>query len=170
MTLPLKETPQKTLSVSAFAEIQKRLESFDAIALGPGLSMNSSTQRLIRKVIETAHQPLVIDADGLSALAASLNSLSKTPAIKILTPHAGEMAHLLNVDKGTVENNRIKAAQNFAQKYHCILVLKGHHTVVTDDDGTTYINKTGNPGMATAGSGDVLTGTSPLFGAGDVRL
>ncbi|OGX25098.1 MAG: NAD(P)H-hydrate dehydratase [Omnitrophica WOR_2 bacterium RIFCSPHIGHO2_01_FULL_48_9] len=163
MTWPLKETPQQTLSLSAFAEIQKRLDSFDVIAIGPGLSKNASTQRLVLKIIETAQQPLVIDADALNAVASRPGCLTKTRTIKILTPHSGEMARLLKVDKTVIENNRVKVAKDFAQKHRCILLLKGHHTVVADQDGTTYINKTGNPGMAKAGSGDVLTGMVAAF-------
>jgi len=163
MTLPLAETALQTLSVSAFAQIQKKINTFDAIAIGPGLSHHPSTQKLILKIIEASPKPLVIDADALSALGTSLRSLLKTKTTKILTPHPGEMSRLTGLAKNVIEKNRNKTARDFARTFHCVLVLKGHRTVVASETGQIYINKTGNPGMATAGSGDVLTGMIAAF-------
>ncbi len=163
MTLPLNETAQQTLAFSAFQQIEKRLVKFDAIAIGPGLSTHPGTQKLILKIIETAKLPLVIDADALNALANNLPSLAKTKTTKILTPHPGEMGRLTLFKTDYIEKHRRSIAQNFAKAYHCVTVLKGHHTVVASENGEVYINKTGNPGMATAGSGDVLTGMIAAF-------
>lgn len=163
MTLPLKETTEKTLSVSAYPKIKERSTSFDAIALGPGLSRNKSTQRLILKTIESTGKPLVIDADGLNAVSMNLKVLKKNKGIKVLTPHAGEMARLGNFSKSYIEQNRKKAALNFAKEYGCVLLLKGHRTIVASPAGQIYVNPTGNSGMATAGSGDVLTGMIAAF-------
>ncbi len=163
MTLSLKETLLQTISLSAYSSLKKELKNFQAIALGPGLSQHLSTQRFIIKVIETASQSLVIDADALNAISQNLKCLRKTSSIKILTPHPGEMSRLVALKKEFIEKNRIQVAKDFAMKYKCVLVLKGYRTVVASPQGKIYINKTGNPGMATAGSGDVLTGIIIAF-------
>jgi len=163
MTKPLKETKERTLSFSAYQQIKDILPQYDAIAIGPGLSQNTSTKRLILKVIENAQKPLVIDADALNALSGNYKVLKVTKTPKILTPHPGEMARLTHLKKKTIEENRTKAAQDFAKKTGCIVLLKGYRTVVASSGGKIYINKTGNPGMATAGSGDVLTGMIVAF-------
>ncbi|MFA5089091.1 MAG: NAD(P)H-hydrate dehydratase [Candidatus Omnitrophota bacterium] len=158
MTLPLAETNEQTLSVSAYPEIEDFAKSVDVLALGPGLSRNPSTRDLVLSVIRHITKPLVIDADALNALSGNTKILKSNCGLKILTPHPGEMARLTKLTKAHIEKNRVSVAKNFAQRYHCILVLKGHHTVLASATGKTYVNKTGNPGMATAGSGDVLTG------------
>ncbi len=163
MTWPLQETKEGTLASSAFRHIKEAYASYNVIALGPGLSQNPSTQRLILKIIATSPIPLVIDADALNALAQNLDILKKTSTPKILTPHPGEMARLLNCPKTNIEKNREHLALTFAQKHSCTLLLKGHKTVVASPGHKTYINTTGNPGMATAGSGDVLTGMIAAF-------
>ncbi|MFA5060278.1 MAG: NAD(P)H-hydrate dehydratase [Candidatus Omnitrophota bacterium] len=163
MTWSLPETKEQTLSFKAYPAIKKRLNSFDCVAIGPGLSTNTQTQKLIRKIITTADKPLVIDADALNALAKDLKVLLKNPSEKVLTPHPGEMARLTGLSKKMIENSGLKIAQQFSAQYHCILLLKGSRTIVAAPNGKTYINKTGNPGMATAGSGDVLTGMIAAF-------
>ncbi len=163
MTLPLEETSAQTLAVSSFKQIKEAYSSYDAIAIGPGLSSHLSTQRLILKVIETSPIPLIIDADGLNALSQSLKSLTKTKTIKILTPHPGEMARLTGKRKNTIEENRKGSALAFAKKHNCVLLLKGSKTVVASEKGNIYTNATGNAGMATAGSGDILTGMITAF-------
>lgn len=163
MTFPLDETKEKTLSLRALKKIMQRSNAYDVIALGPGLSTHPETQKLILRLIENSPKPLVIDADALTALSTSLASLLMTKTPKILTPHPGEMSRLIHVPKETIEKNRQKTASDFAQQYKCILLLKGHHTVVASETGEVYINKTGNPGMAKAGSGDVLTGMIAAF-------
>lgn len=163
MTYPLPETKAQTLSSTASKQIKDSYPVFDVIALGPGLSRNSSTQRLILNIIETSPIPLVIDADALNALSQSLNSLKKTKTLKILTPHPGEMARLTKKKKSSVEANRTNIACTFANKYNCVILLKGHKTIVASPQRKVYVNSTGNPGMATGGSGDVLTGMIAAF-------
>lgn len=163
MTLPLEETKEKTIALTALKRIQKKINTYDVIAVGPGLSTQLNTQKFILRLIENSTKPLVIDADALTALSNSLASLLMTKTPKVLTPHPGEMARLINIPKDQIEKNRSKIAQNFAQQYKCILLLKGPNTVIASDTGEVYINKTGNPGMATAGSGDVLTGMVAAF-------
>ena len=163
MTLPLPETSKQTLSFDSYKQLKTKIKNYDCIALGPGLSQNRSTQKLILKTIETSPKPLVIDADALNALEKHMKSLTKTSTPKILTPHPGEMSRITGIKKSTIEYSRKKISQEFSQKYSCTLVLKGHKTVVASPDGKTYINKTGNPGMATAGAGDVLTGIIAAF-------
>jgi NAD(P)H-hydrate epimerase len=151
MTMPL---PEK----SAAATIAKKISRYHAIGIGPGLGRHPQTQKNIRQIITQLNLPMVIDADALNALAGDPKILLKTPQIRILTPHPGEMARLTGKGKSFIENNRTAAAKNFARKYRCILVLKGHRTIVAQPNGKIYINRTGNAGMAKAGSGDVLTG------------
>ncbi len=165
MTLPLKETSAQTLALTAFKQIKDAYSSYDAVAIGPGLSSHSSTQKLILKVIETSPLPLIIDADALNALHRSLKSLTKTKTRKILTPHPGEMSRMTGQKKQFIERNRREVALTFAQKHHCTLLLKGAKTIVASQEKKVYTNTTGNSGMATAGSGDVLTGMIAAFTA-----
>ncbi len=167
MTLPLKETREQTVSVDAFAQLERAYGQFDVFAIGPGLSRHPSTQRLVLKVIATAVKPLVIDADALYALSGHLQILRKTATAKVLTPHPVEMARLIGRSKDQVEKERRQTALEFARKNGCVVLLKGHRTVVASPQGKVYINTTGNAGMATAGSGDVLTGMiAALLGQG----
>ena len=160
MILPLPQTKQGALSLGAYRLIRDLINKVSVVAIGPGLGRDISTQRLARKVISECAKPLVIDADGLNALAGHL-SLSR--GTMILTPHPAEMARLLGTTVGNVQKNREALAGKFAKDHKVTLVLKGHDTIVADYKGNFYINKTGNPGMATAGSGDVLTGIIAAF-------
>ncbi len=166
MTLPLAQTKEATLSLSGYKKIKDFIDTIDCLVIGPGLTQNKSTQQLVRKVIAPVNKPTVIDADGLNALAGHLSILRRTPyAVRrtILTPHPGEMARLLGVSVKQVQERRKEVAGRFARDYKVTVVLKGCRSVVTDYQGNTYTNNTGNPGMATAGSGDVLTGIIGAF-------
>jgi len=163
MTLPLAETTQQSLSLSAFNQIKKLYKKFDVIAVGPGLGAHTSTQKLVLKIIKSSTVPLIVDADGLNALATSVHSLEMAKAAVILTPHPGEMARLTRKKTSEIEADRSTTAKAFAKKYKVTVLLKGHRTVVADKTGQIYINKTGNAAMATAGSGDVLTGVIAAF-------
>lgn len=166
MTMPLNESREQTLSITALRQIQKSFTDFNAVAIGPGLSRNPSTQKLILRIIETCPLPLIIDADALNALQGRLHILAKMKTTKILTPHVGEMSRLIKQKKENIEKNRRAAVETFAQKYKCILLLKGSKTVIASPGKSIYTNsRTGNPGMATAGSGDVLTGMIAAFSA-----
>ncbi|MFH1360106.1 MAG: NAD(P)H-hydrate dehydratase [Candidatus Omnitrophota bacterium] len=163
MTLSLNETKDQALSIAALSQIQKRFLSFAVLAIGPGLSQHQSTQKLIRKIVAVSPIPLVIDADACNALSKNPEILLKNKAQKIITPHPGEMSRLTGLRKSDIEKDRTKVAKDFAKKYRCIVLLKGNRTVVADQRGRLYINRTGNPGMATAGCGDVLTGIIAAF-------
>ena len=162
MTWPLQETKQRTLSFSSYSNIKKAFHKHNTLALGPGLSQNPSTRKLILKLIATAPVPMVIDADALNALSRDHSPLTRNHTPKVLTPHPGEMSLLTGLKKEFIEQNRSAVAKNFAKKFNCVLLLKGHRTVVASP-GKIYINHTGNPGLATAGSGDVLTGMIAAF-------
>lgn len=164
MALPLPETREKTLNLSSYQKIFDFCQKANVLAIGPGLSRNPSTQRLIRKIISHINKPLVIDADGLNALVRHLDIL---PRAAILTPHPGEFSRLIGKPIEYIQKNREKLAKSFASYYNIVLVLKGHRTIVAARGKKIYVNSTGNPGMATAGSGDVLTGIiAALLGQG----
>jgi len=168
MTKPLPETKAKSLALSAYSEITKFIKArkIDVLAIGPGLSQNTQTQKLVRKLIKAVNLPMVIDADALNALVGHLSTFRiPQSAIRntIITPHPGEMARLLGTTSAKVQKDRKGVAKSFAKKYNVICVLKGHRTVVAAPSGRVYINKTGNPGMASGGCGDVLTGMIASF-------
>jgi len=166
MLLPLPDSKQGNLSLAGFSKIKKNLISADVFIIGPGIGREKTTQALARKLIKLVNKPTVIDADGLNALAGHLNILqeSKTGHLAlILTPHPGEMARLLNVGIMKVQESRKLIASKFAKDYKLTMVLKGNKTIVADYKGKVFINQTGNPGMASAGSGDVLTGMIGAF-------
>ncbi len=163
MTEPLPETPAQSASLKARGRILELGQRTDAIAVGPGVSLDPETQSLIRELIMEVERPMVVDADGLTALAGHLDLLKSAPAPRCLTPHPGEMARLLGVTVAEVQADRIDAVRNFCQRYRTFLVLKGARSVIGEPDGKIYINPTGNPGMATGGSGDLLTGMVGAF-------
>lgn len=164
MTLPLPETEAGSLaesSTSAILEYAKKTKSI--LAIGPGLSQHPETVTLVHQLInENRKQELglriVIDADGLNALAQATELISLLGPEAILTPHPGEMARLTNISISTLEANRIGTAEEFANQHGVTLVLKGAPTITSNPNGETWVNSTGNAGMATAGMGDVLTG------------
>lgn len=155
MPYPLPEQDGK-ISVQAYDAIRTRLESCDAVLIGPGLGRSAESDRLICRCVEEISQPLVLDADGINAVSAHIDSLRRRSGrVTVVTPHDGEFARL----GGDLEQqDRITAARTFAVEYGCILVLKGHRTIVAAPDGRIAINVTGNSGMAKGGSGDVLSG------------
>lgn len=134
------------------------LNGCSAVLIGCGMGNNEDTARLVRKLVEISEIPLVIDADGINALQGGIDIIKKSKAPIILTPHPGEMARLCSVTVRKVEENRTEIARDFALRYGCVLVLKGANTIIATPSGELYFNMTGNPGMATGGSGDVLAG------------
>lgn len=156
MSIPLPETTEGSFSKDGADILIPMLKKFDAIAIGPGISTNPQTGGFLKKIIQSAKSPLVIDADGLNLLDPKWLKGINTPVV--LTPHPGEMARLSGGGTAEVERDRMGAATRFAQEHSVSLVLKGAHTLIARADGHLFINRTGNPGMATAGSGDVLTG------------
>lgn len=148
---------QGSFALKGLKKILKELSSQEVLAIGPGMSQVPKTQKLIRTVFKRNKLPVILDADGLNAFKGHTELLKKGAGRTILTPHPGEFFRLFG---GRLRNeyDRKKRAQETAKKYGCIVVLKGHRTVVAHPDGSMYVNTTGNPGMAAAGTGDVLTG------------
>jgi len=131
----------------------------DMVVLGPGLSREEQTQQLVRELAATIEQPLLLDGDGLTAIAGRPELIRGRPAPTVLTPHTGEMGRLTGRRPAEIEVDRIAALREAAATYGAVVVMKGAHTLVGTPGGEVYVNMSGNPGMATAGAGDVLTGT-----------
>lgn len=167
MTVSLPETAEGSYSAGALPEIQNRLKWATACALGPGISRNKETIELILNVIKELKIPTVIDADALFALAEARDISSVLPENCILTPHMGEFARLLGMNADEVKDNRVELVQKYSQEWGTVIVLKGSPTLIGCPDGQIFVNPTGNPGMATGGVGDVLTGhLAALLGMG----
>ncbi|MDA8138060.1 MAG: NAD(P)H-hydrate dehydratase [Desulfobacteraceae bacterium] len=158
MTLPLSDDGQGALKENAFDEIQKAMEGKRCLALGPGLGTAPHTSSLARRLIRSCPLPMVIDADGLNALAEDMSILAGRAAPTILSPHPGEMARLTQLSTVDIQKDRVSAARRLAAQSNVFVILKGARTVVAEPGGSVWINPTGNPGMASGGMGDVLTG------------
>lgn len=159
MLEPARELADGTLGPES---VHDRLYAGKTVAaLGPGLGTSEANRALARKVYTTCPLPLVVDADGLAAL--TERALEPRTAATVLTPHPGEMARLIGSDTAYVQRNRIHTAREFARRSGAYLVLKGNRTLVADPHGNIVVNPTGTPGMATAGSGDILTGIVAAF-------
>jgi len=163
MCVPMKETMFGTLSKHNLSEILELIPSFDSLVIGCGMSVDENTKELLYGIIRNCEIPMVIDADGLNILAADPSMLLNTKGKIVLTPHEVEMSRLSGSTKETIHSDRIEAAGSFARKYHSTVVLKGSNTVTASANADLYLNTTGNPGMATAGSGDVLSGVIGAF-------
>ena len=163
MTLPLAETSIKSLSLKAKDAILDFALKSDVVVLGPGLGRNSETQELIKSLIIDIEKPLVLDADGINAIEGEMELLESRVNTTVITPHPGEMARLLGQSVESINLNREDTAKNVAQKTGAIVCLKGHNTIIASPEGEIYINNTGNSGMATGGTGDVLTGMIASF-------
>ncbi len=161
IVFPLPDQDGK-LSALAVPEILRRMEQMDAVLIGPGLGQSEGTRAVTEAVLQNARCPVILDADGINVIAGHKDILRERHYPTILTPHAGEFCRLGEVPG----EDRLAKAVAFAQDTGCILVLKGHKTVITDGE-TCYVNQTGNPGMAVGGSGDVLGGMiAALVGQG----
>jgi ADP-dependent NAD(P)H-hydrate dehydratase / NAD(P)H-hydrate epimerase len=158
MTEPLPETANGSLSIKARDAIFGLLEGKSAVAIGPGLSTNPETVSLVREIVAGCTLPMVIDADGLNALAAEPDVLKKLDGKKILTPHPGEIARLTGVNRNDIQFDRIGTITRFIEQYRCCMVLKGARTLISAPGEKIYLNPTGNPALSSGGSGDVLTG------------
>jgi hydroxyethylthiazole kinase-like uncharacterized protein yjeF len=159
MTLPLPEAEgARALGGRALTPLKDFLTNKTAVALGPGLGTHPETQELVRHVVRDCPLPLVIDADGVNALAGQLEVLRGSPGPRILTPHPGEMARLLGTTSREVQSRRLDTAREVAEAHKAWVVLKGAQTVVADPEGRVSLNPTGNPALASGGTGDVLTG------------
>jgi len=158
MTYPLPETVDGMLDESAFDGIMELLAGKKCLAIGPGLGISSQTSNLVYRLIQESPVPIVIDADGLNILAGKPHVLKNRNIPIILTPHPGEMSRLIDTPVPEIQKDRIGCARDFARQFHVHVVLKGARSVIAHPDGHAYVNLTGNPGMASGGMGDVLTG------------
>lgn len=158
MTFPLPETPQGTINIAAIESTTEFAAAKDATVIGPGMSLHGKTQHYILQFIEQCRAPLLIDADGLNALAVSTDAVSKRSYDTVLTPHPGEMARILHTSTADVIQRPAECATALARDLDATVVLKGHCTLVAAADGCLFENTTGNNGMGTGGSGDVLSG------------
>jgi len=167
MTEPLRENSREEIEPLSDDEWRMLLERKNALLFGPGIGVNGSTQNTLRWLLRNLDLPWVIDADGLNNLALELNRLRHAKTAPLLTPHPGEMARLVGKDSAAVSADRVGIARAFAVEHRCHLVLKGARTVIATAEGKVFINPTGNPGMASAGMGDVLAGIlTALLGQG----
>lgn len=158
IVIPLQDAGKGRLTEGCIPGLLTRFQKMDAAAVGPGLTADGEILSIVKAVLKNVNIPLVLDADALNALSMEPSVLSETDAAVIITPHPGEMARLLGITVRAVQEDRIATARAFAKKYKVITVLKGAGTVTAMPNGSVYVNSTGNPGMATGGSGDVLTG------------
>jgi hydroxyethylthiazole kinase-like uncharacterized protein yjeF len=160
MTEPLYETEAGTISLRAleYGHLDTLVKGKTVLAVGPGISRNPETSEFVRTVVEKYRVPMVLDADGLNAFEGVPGKLNGEGRPLVITPHPGEMARLTGLSIPDVQKDRIGAAGNFAKDHDLIVVLKGHRTLVAEPNGEVWVNTTGNPGMATGGTGDILTG------------
>ena len=158
MTLPLMEDVSGGLDADNYDPILDFIKAKQVLAIGPGLGTEPATAELVRRIVGACEIPIVLDADGLNAFVGSIDSLTGGRTAKILTPHPGELARLLETTPGEVQADRVGSARLAAEKTASIVVLKGAQSLIAHPEGGVFVNSTGNPGMATGGSGDVLTG------------
>ncbi len=165
--VPQKGTKSGSIGLENKGALLALSEMVDMVVLGPGLSLEEETQQLARELASKINKPLLIDGDGITAICKDLQIIKKRKAETVLTPHLGEMSRITKMSRGEIEPDKIDVLQRTAKELNAIIVLKGAHSLIGYPDERVFINMTGNPGMASAGSGDVLTGTiAAMFGLG----
>lgn len=163
MTLPLPDEGAGHLSEGAVEVLLDKLEGYDVLALGPGIGTAPATCELVAELLRRAHAPVVLDADGINCAAMSGDCLSGREGATVITPHPGELGRLLGRGAGDIQSLRIASAAEGAGRFGCTTVLKGANTLVATPEGRIHVNTLALPGLATAGSGDVLTGCIAAF-------
>jgi NAD(P)H-hydrate epimerase len=158
MTEALAETGEGTISASARERLGGLVKGKTVLAIGPGISRIPETSELVRTLVSKSEVPIVLDADGLNAFEGRTEQLSGKGRVLVITPHPGEMARLCGSTIADVQKDRLGVARRFAREHDLVVVLKGHRTLVVRPDGEAWVNTTGNPGMSTGGTGDILTG------------
>lgn len=158
MTEPLPETDAGTISENAYPRLDELAKGKSVLAIGPGISRHPETSGLVRTLVRKSSIPIVLDADGLNAFESRTGELNGKGRTLVITPHPGEMARLAGCSTAEVQSDRLGVARKFAQEHDLIVVLKGNRTLVVRPDGEAWVNTTGNPGMSTGGTGDILTG------------
>jgi len=165
--VPLEETSEGSVALCNLQDLEEHALAVDLMVVGPGLSLNPETQELVRALVSLKDIPVLIDGDGLTAIAQDAGMVRARNAPTLLTPHAGEMSRLLGWSVDEVVSDRVRAVREASREFGSTVLLKGASTLVCEPDGVVSINLTGNPGMATAGCGDVLAGTiAALVGLG----
>lgn len=165
--VPQKETPSGSISSVNMESILDFSSQIDIIVMGPGMSLDDETQLLIRRLASRTDKPLLLDGDGITAICGNPQILAGRKAGTILTPHIGEMARLTGEKPEKIESNRVEILRRTSRELNSIIVLKGAHSLIGHPDGRVFINMSGNPGMASAGSGDVLAGAiAAMYGIG----
>jgi hydroxyethylthiazole kinase-like uncharacterized protein yjeF len=156
-------TPDSVLGPDALDELKPVLERADVLAVGPGLGTGAAQSELVARVLETVELPVVVDADGLNVLAGATDRLTARSWPAVITPHPGELGRLLETSTEAIQSDRLGAARAAAARFECIVVLKGFRTLIAGPGGAVVVNPTGGPELATAGTGDVLTGAVAAF-------
>jgi hydroxyethylthiazole kinase-like uncharacterized protein yjeF len=165
--VPQKETASGSVALENAERLLEFSEGTDMVVLGPGLSLAPKTQELVRRLVPEIKKPLLIDGDGLTAIAGSTGRIKKRKAPTILTPHLGEMSRITGMEIDEIDQNKMDVLQRTSRELNAIIILKGAHSLIGYPDGGVFINVSGNCGMSTAGSGDVLTGTiAAMYGLG----
>ncbi|HHV27133.1 MAG TPA: NAD(P)H-hydrate dehydratase [Tissierellia bacterium] len=160
---PLEDNGKGHFILDSIQDIEEGIKDLDVIALGPGIGVDYERIRIVEEILNIFDKPMVLDADGLNCVSEKPEILIKREGETVITPHPGELSRLLKVSIGEIQRNRIEYCKKASQKYNVTTVLKGADTVVCSKSGEIYVNRTGNPGMATAGSGDLLTGVISSF-------
>jgi ADP-dependent NAD(P)H-hydrate dehydratase / NAD(P)H-hydrate epimerase len=165
MTEALEETEIGSISLRAlgYGHVDALIKGKTVLAVGPGISRHNETAEFVRTVVKKFSSLMVLDADGLNAFEARSAALNGKGKELVITPHPGEMARLAGTTVPEVQRDRLNIARTFAHEHELIVVLKGHRTLIAHPDGTVWVNTTGNPGMATGGTGDILTGMTAGF-------
>jgi NAD(P)H-hydrate epimerase len=158
MTEALPETDAGTISARAATRLSELAKGKSVVAIGPGISRFEETSALVRDTVVKSEVPTVLDADGLNAFEGKTDELNGKGRLLVITPHPGEMARLAGCSTADVQKKRLEVARRFAHEHNVIVVLKGNRTLVVQPDGEAWVNTTGNPGMSTGGTGDILTG------------
>lgn len=156
--MPLEETSDGLIAPEAGQQLEERLGWADALAIGPGLGRGPGVAQAVISILKAFRGTAVVDADALFALKGAARKIARRKGATLLTPHTGELGYLIDVDAGRADRERVEQSRKAAKSWGATVVLKGAPTVTASPDGTRWINSTGNPGMATIGSGDVLTG------------
>lgn len=169
-TLPLRESESGTIGDKNISLLEEKMKASTACVIGCGLGQGDDVEKTVHELVRWSKTPLILDADGINAIASDITILQTAKCEMVLTPHPGEMSRLTGLSIEQIESNRVKAASDFAREYGVILVLKGHGTIIATPDGELYRNTTGNAGMAKGGSGDVLAGMIGSFAAQKIPL
>jgi hydroxyethylthiazole kinase-like uncharacterized protein yjeF len=167
VALPMDETNEKTLSLKSLQKILEFTEKVDIVSIGSGITLDEETQELSREIIKNTNKPIIIDGDGLTSISKNKEIIKNRTAPTILTPHLGEFSRLVDKSISEIKLKKIEFLQQYAEELNAVIILKGAFTLIGLPDKRVFVNTSGNPGMATAGSGDVLTGTiAAMYGIG----